>query len=58
MSYEKGASENILAEVVSSKKYYAIEDLKAKKARLESDLARVNALIAECDKLGVKELEE
>jgi len=56
MSFKKGDKENILVESKTTKKSYSIEDLNSKKAGLEAELARIDGLIAEAVKLGVKEL--
>ena len=58
MAFEKGKQENILIESKTTKKEYRLEDLKSKKAGLEAELAKIDKLIAEADKLGLKELEE
>jgi len=55
-SYKKGERENILVESKTLKKEYRLEDLKAKKAGLEAEIARIDGLIAEADKLELKEL--
>jgi len=55
-SYKKGDKENILVESKTIKKEYRLEDLKAKKAGLEASLAKIDGLIAEAEKLELKEL--
>tara|TARA_R100000008_G_scaffold32332_1_gene18080 strand:+ start:2470 stop:2643 length:174 start_codon:yes stop_codon:yes gene_type:complete len=56
MAFKKGKKENILVESKTTEDEYRIEDLKSKKAYLETELARIDGLIAEAEKLGVKEL--
>ena len=56
MAFKKGKKENILVESKTTEDEYRIEDLKSKKAYLEAQLTKINGLIAEADKLGVKEL--
>ena len=55
-SYEKGEAENVLVEKEEVAKTYLLEDLKSKKSALEAELTRIDSLIAEADKAGVKEL--
>ena len=55
-SYKKGDKENILVESKTTKKEYRLEDLKSKKAGLEASLAKIDGLIAEAEKLELKEL--
>ena len=55
-SYEKGEAENVLVEKEEVAKTYLLEDLKNKKSALEAELTRIDSLIAEADKAGVKEL--
>ena len=57
MSFKKGDKENILVESKTTKKEYRLEDLKSKKVGLEAELARIDGLIAEANKLGLKELQ-
>jgi hypothetical protein len=54
--FYKGDKENILVESKTIKKEYRLEDLKAKKAGLEASLAKIDGLIAEAEKLELKEL--
>lgn len=56
MAFKKGKQENILVESKTTQEEYRIEDLKSKKAYLEAELAKINGLISEAEKLGVKEL--
>ena len=57
MAFKKDTNnENILVESKTTKKHYAIENLKAKKVALETQLESINNLLAECAKAGVKEL--
>jgi len=56
MAFQKGSQENILVESKTSEKHYRIEDLKLRKAALEAELSSIDNLIAEADKLGIKEL--
>jgi len=56
MAFKKGSQDNILVESKTAKKEYRLEDLKSKKAGLEAELAKIDGLIAEADKLGLKEL--
>tara|TARA_Y100000310_G_C20302601_1_gene632525 strand:+ start:399 stop:578 length:180 start_codon:yes stop_codon:yes gene_type:complete len=56
MAFKKGNQENILVESKTTKKEYRLEDLKSKKAGLEAEIAKIDGLIAEADKLGLKEL--
>ena len=55
-SYEKGSAENVLVEKEEVAKTYLLEDLKNKKAGLEAELTRIDSLITEAEKAGVKEL--
>mgnify|MGYP003134623326 FL=1 len=55
-SYEKGGAENVLIEKEETSKTYILEDLINKKAGLEAQVAELDALIAEANKAGVKEL--
>ena len=55
-SYEKGSAENVLVEKEEVSKTYLLEDLINKKAGLEAQVAELDALIAEANKAGVKEL--
>ena len=57
MAFKKGNQENILVESKTTQKEYRLEDLNSKKAYLEAELAKIDGLIAEADKLGIKELE-
>ena len=56
MAFKKGSQDNILVESKTTKKEYRLEDLKSKKSGLEAELAKIDKLIAEADKLGLKEL--
>ena len=55
-SYEKGDAENVLVEKEEVAKTYLLEDLKNKKSALQAELTRIDSLIAEAEKAGVKEL--
>jgi hypothetical protein len=55
-SYEKGSAKNVLIEKEEIAKSYLLEDLINKKAGLEAQIAKLDVLIAEAGKAGVKEL--